>query len=127
VVETVAERAMYWGDRTGGHDSIGVTTPATTWYLAEGCTAGGFETWVLVQNPNDASAEVTLTFMTDSGPVDGPTQTLGPNSRFSWNVSSYATSYNVSTKVEADLPVVAERAMYWGDRTGGHDSIGYAP
>ena len=100
---------------------------ATNWYLAEGCTAGGFETWVLVQNPNDAPAEVTLTFMTDSGLVPGPTQILEPNSRFSWNVSSYAVSYNVSTQVEAELPVVAERAMYWGDRTGGHDSIGYHP
>ncbi|MBN1288686.1 MAG: hypothetical protein JXA49_03510 [Actinobacteria bacterium] len=31
---------------------------------------------------------------------------------------------SVSTTVESDIPVVAERAMYWNNRTGGHDSIG---
>ena len=41
---------MYGNNRTWGHDSIGVTSPASTWYLAEGCTAGGTETWVLIQN-----------------------------------------------------------------------------
>ncbi|RJP33359.1 MAG: hypothetical protein C4536_04335, partial [Actinobacteria bacterium] len=33
--------------RTWAHDSIGVTSPSTLWYLAEGCTAGDFETWLL--------------------------------------------------------------------------------
>ncbi|MBN2028535.1 MAG: DUF4397 domain-containing protein, partial [Actinobacteria bacterium] len=42
------------------------------WYLAEGCTEADFETWVLVQNPNDTPATVGLTFMTDTGAVAGP-------------------------------------------------------
>ena len=33
---------------------------STTWYLAEGSTAGGFETWVLVQNPNTDPVTVDL-------------------------------------------------------------------
>jgi len=99
---------------------------ATTWYLAEGCTLGGFETWVLVQNPNDQPAEVTLTFVTDAGPVPGPVQTLGPNSRFTWNAGDFVDSYNVSTQVDSNQPVVAERAMYWNNRMGEHDSIGYS-
>jgi len=37
--------------RQCAHDSIGVTEADYTWFLAEGCTDGGFETWVLVQNP----------------------------------------------------------------------------
>ena len=49
----ICERAMYGNERTWAHDSIGATAPAATWYLAEGCTDGGMETWVLVQNPND--------------------------------------------------------------------------
>ncbi|MBN2028160.1 MAG: hypothetical protein JW854_15535, partial [Actinobacteria bacterium] len=28
--------------RTWAHDSVGVTSPSTLWYLAEGCTAGDF-------------------------------------------------------------------------------------
>ncbi|MEW6554409.1 MAG: hypothetical protein AB1384_09000, partial [Actinomycetota bacterium] len=43
--EVVCERAMYWNGRAGGHDSVGVTSPAPVWYLAEGATAGEFETW----------------------------------------------------------------------------------
>jgi len=72
----VAERAMYGNNRTWGHDSIGVGEPRAIWYLAEGSTAGGFETWVLVQNPNDTPANVTLTFMTPGGTVAGPSEVL---------------------------------------------------
>ena len=92
--------------------------------MAEGCSAGGFETWVLVMNPNDEPAEVSLTYMTDDGLKAGPTKTLDPHSRCSWNVADHVISYDVSTRVESDMPVVAERAVYWNDRTGGHDSIG---
>jgi subtilisin family serine protease len=124
----VCERAMYGGNRAWGHDSIGVTSPATTWYLAEGATAGGFETWVLVQNPGDAAASVGLTYMTPGGTVPGPHLDIPANTRFSVNVSDLVPNdYNVSTVVISDRPVVAERAMYWGGRTGGSDSIGCAP
>ncbi|NPV60915.1 MAG: hypothetical protein HPY75_14790, partial [Actinobacteria bacterium] len=41
-----------------------------------------------------------------------------------WNAGDYVTSFHVSTLVESDRPVVAERAVYWNGRTGGHDSIG---
>jgi C1A family cysteine protease len=121
----VAERAMYGNNRKWGHDSIGAQSPAGDWYLAEGSTADGFETWVLVQNPNDSAARVSLTYMTAAGPVAGPTIALAANSRKSFNVAdTVANQYEVSTKVTSDRPVVAERAMYWGGRTGGHDSIG---
>jgi len=102
-----------------------------TWYLAEGATAGGFETWVLVQNPNDVPADVTLTFMTDQGELPGPTETLAPNSRHTWFVGDTVITYDVSTRVTSDMPVVAERAEYFDyvntqgyHWQGGHDSIG---
>ncbi len=101
---------------------------ATEWYLAEGCTGGDFETWVLVQNPGDTEVTVDLTFMTSTGPQDGPQGFPIPaNSRQSFNVNSYVTDYNVSTKVEATGgEVICERAMYGGGRTWAHDSAGYA-
>jgi len=43
-VRVVAERAMYfvysdgYSSRKGGHDSVGATGPAKTWYFAEGYT-----------------------------------------------------------------------------------------
>ncbi len=124
----VCERAMYGGGRTWGTDSIGTTTPSDTWYLAEGATAGGFETWALVQNPNAMPVTVNLTLMTDSGP-----QTPGPykdvpipaNSRMSFNLGEQAQTYNVSTQIKSTGGnVVCERAMYGGDRTWAHDSVG---
>jgi pyrrolidone-carboxylate peptidase len=37
-------------------------------------------------------------------------------------------TYNVSTRVSATAgSVICERAMYGGDRTWAHDSIGYDP
>jgi hypothetical protein len=49
-------------------------------------------------------------------------------SRSTFNVGGFVQTYDVSTKVTASGgDVICERAMYWGGRTGGHDSIGYAP
>jgi hypothetical protein len=125
----VAERATYWGDRSGGHGSIGVTNPSSTWYLAEGCTAGGFETWVLVQNPGEDRATAKITYMTPTGEASGPTVNLGPGTRQTVNVAdTVPDTWSVSTEVSSDKPVVAERATYWAGRTGdGSASIGFAP
>jgi len=49
-VPVIPERAMYRNNRREGHDSIGTTTPAPDYYLAEGTTAWGFSTYVLIQN-----------------------------------------------------------------------------
>ena len=99
--------------QTWAHDSIGTSEPAKDWYLAEGCTGSGFETWILVQNPNNSPAKVALTYMTPSGPITGPTESLPPNSRKTYEVGKTADNvWEVSTKVTSDKPVVAERAMY---------------
>ena len=123
--QVVAERSMYGNKRTWGHDSIGVSTPATEWFLAEGCTNGGFETWVLVQNPNNVPATVNLSYMTQNGLVNGPTKTLKANSRQTFYVADYVPDcWDVSTVVGSDQPVIAERSMYGNNQTWGHDSIG---
>jgi serine protease len=121
----IVERSCYWNNRKGGHESIGVTNPSSTWYLAEGSTNGGFETWILIQNPNSANATARITYMTTAGQVPGPSVTLGPKSRVSVNVADYVPNeWSVSTKITADNLVIAERSMYWNNRQGGHDSIG---
>lgn len=119
----IAERAMYWNNRDGGHCAVGVQNPGTEWFMAEGATAGGFETWVLVQNPNNDKANVTVTYMTADGPVAGPKVEVAANSRKTIEVAkTLPNDYQVSTKVEADRPIIAERAMYWGNRDGGHSN-----
>ncbi len=133
----IVERAMYWGipgvSRLAAHDSIGVNAPAKTWYLAEGSTGadarGSFETWILVQNPSDEKASVQLTYMTPGGSLRGQTRTVQANTRETFNVSdAVMDTWSVSTTVTSDVPVIAERAMYWNTpavkRQAAHDSIG---
>ena len=111
--------------RDGGHDFKGSTTAAQTWYLAEGYTGGTFDTWVCVQNPNDDTADLTVTFMTPSG-SSVITDTVSGNSRKTFSADFYVPNSDVSTKVETThaTGVVAERAMYWDSYLGGHDSMG---
>jgi hypothetical protein len=119
---------MYGGNRTWAHDSVGVTQPADAWFLAEGCTQGGMETWVLVQNPGVTDVIVRLTFMTSAGEQPGPQDfPIAAGTRHSFNLGEYVTDWDVSTKVEASAPVICERAMYGGNRTWAHDSIGHPP
>jgi 5'-nucleotidase/UDP-sugar diphosphatase len=129
--EVVVERSMYGNNRTWAHDSIGVTSPTPAWYLAEGSTDGGMETWVLVQNPQDKAAQVNIKFQTDQGEVAPAALqgvTIPAQSRQSFKVNDYVTSYDVSTFIETlDGGIICERAMYGNNRTWATDSIGYAP
>ncbi len=80
---------------------------------------------MLVQNPNNKDATVKITYMTAEGKKEKQEFILPANSRTSIDVGGDVPSnWQVSTKVEASLPVVAERAMYWNNRASGHDSIG---
>jgi thermitase len=124
----VAERAMYWGGRDGGHATLGVTGGCATWYLAEGTTAWGFEEYVLVQNPNPATVSVTFSFLKPEGSQVRVTYGVAPHSRFTVNAANVVPGSDVSTLVQASGPVIAERAMYWPkgsrSRAEGHCSTG---
>ena len=122
--EIAVERAMYWRERDGGHDTIGVTQEATTWYMAEGTTIEGFETWVLIENPGDTNANITATFMPSIGSAVENTVVVGPHSRHTIKVNDVIPNRDVSTEIRSDQPIICERAMYWNDRIGGHDTIG---
>ena len=77
----IAERSMYRNDRREGSCSVGTTAPANDFYLAEGSTAWGFTTWVLIQNPTTTPSDVTITYMTPQGAKAQPSFTLPGNSR----------------------------------------------
>ena len=46
------------------------------------------------------------------------------NSRATFDMSKDIGNKDASIKVESDLPVIPERAMYRNNRREGHDSIG---
>ncbi len=108
----------------------GFTVEPAVWYLAEGCTEGGMETWVLVQNPGSSPVTVDLVLQTSSGeqrPENLQDQEIAAGSRRSFNLGEHITDWNLSTKVEATGQVICERAMYGPGRVWAHDSIGYSP
>jgi hypothetical protein len=125
-IPVIPERAMYRNNRREGHDSIGTTSPASDFYLAEGTSAYGFTTYVLVQNPNDSACDVTVTYMTTAGPKPQAAFSMDANSRKTIRVNDVLPDTDFSTQVHGTKPIIAERAMYWGNGTGEacHDSIG---
>lgn len=92
--------------------------PSKQWYLAEGSTAHGFSTYVLIQNPGDTTANVTVTYMTPAGPQIQPSVDVAPRSRKTITVADALPGQDQSTFVESDVPVVVERSMYWRDPSG---------
>ncbi len=122
----ICERAMYWSGASsmGGHDTIGTPFPSTSWYLAEGTTAWGFEEYVLVQNPNPEAATVSFTFMKPDGDTQFVSFPVPGYARFSLRANDVVPESDVSVSVLADRPVICERAMYWGERNLGHATIG---
>jgi xylan 1,4-beta-xylosidase len=120
----LVERAMYWNNRSDGHDCIGTPTPDSNWYLPEGYTDQGFETWVLIQNPGDAVRKVDVTFMQPDGTNTTKSYQIAPRSRFTVSMDEVLPASEASVRVTADGPVIVERAVYFNNRSGGTDSVG---
>ena len=59
-VPIIVERAMYFSRPeqvfAAGHESAGVTAPATRWFLAEGATGSFFNMFILIANPSSDAA-----------------------------------------------------------------------
>jgi hypothetical protein len=116
----VAERAMYFGGDPqwiGGHAAAGTTVPATNWFLAEGATGSYFTTFLLLANPNDEPADVTLTYFPASGEAVTKTDTIPGHERMTRNIAledATLASAAVATRVESTRPIIAERSQYWG-------------
>lgn len=118
------ERAMYFNEWQAGHASTGFTSPSNKWYFAEGCTAHGFDTYILICNPGEREARIKTTFMT---PAMGNIQkniSVSPHSRFTIWLNEILPERDVSTFIESSEPVVAERAQYFNNMKSGTCSIG---
>jgi Domain of unknown function (DUF4394)/Calx-beta domain len=132
-VPGVAERAMYFGTPIfdGGHASAGVNAPATSWFLAEGATGSFFTTCLLLANPGDTAANVTVTYLTGSGIPVTTTRTIAGRQRLTINVADEDPALAhvaVATHVASSVPIVAERVQYWpfspGQWREAHNSFG---
>ncbi len=122
------DRTMYWTGPTStvpeAHCSTGATSAAGTWYLPEGSTAWGFETWLLLQNPGKSNTSCTVTWMMEGAEPHSEVFGIKAGSRLSINMADHVGSVDASIEVTSDSPITAERAMYRNDRREGHVSGG---
>jgi urease accessory protein UreE len=118
----VAERPEYFNvprfgvTVTGGHDTIAITEPKTTWYFAEGYNGPTQQTYIPIFNPNTtSSAHVTVTYMLANGDtvVDTGVTVIGPTTRVTARPYNFVTGAFSIKIVSSDLPIVPERVMYF--------------
>ena len=101
-----------------GHNSAGVTAPATRWFLAEGATGSFFDLFVLIANPSSEAAEVDVEFLLTNGTVVPKHYRIAANSRYTMYVKNEdprlrdAALSTIVTSVNA-VPIVVERVMWW--------------
>jgi hypothetical protein len=135
-VPIMVERSMY-ANRPGlpfslGAAAMGVTAPATSWFLAEGATGTFFDDYVLIANPSPAAAEVSVRFLRGDGVEVARSYRVAAESRFTIFVDAISelASADLSTVIESTngVPIVVERSMYWAggfyDYYESHGSVG---
>ncbi|MGV3520521.1 hypothetical protein [Luteitalea sp.] len=129
-VPLAVERTMFWDTSYyGGHTGNAVEAPRTRWLFGEG-NQGFFDTYVLLANANDATAVATITYLVEGGPNVAQVYTVAPTSRLNVyaGLVPQLAGKSFSIVVTSTLPIIAERAMYFGQRLfeGGHESAGVA-
>ncbi len=124
----VAERSMYWPGQSAqwyeGHNSTALSAIGTSWALAEGETGGARNaiSYILMANPTDQDAAVTVTILRDNN--QSPlfvTKTVRANSRLTLPSTELALAsgetFGALIQSTNGVPIAVERAMYWDSAT----------
>lgn len=122
-VPIVVERSMYWPGAPAswveGHTSSALPRLGTAWVLAEGEWGGASraDSYVLIANPGEVEALVSLTALREGGrPPMAISRTVAPRSRLTVSAGEFGLGdgERVGWIVESSVPVAVERSMYWG-------------
>ncbi len=116
-VPVVAERSQYYSldSHRGGHATMGSARPSARWHFAEGYTGEAYDTWLLLSNPGGDAANVIVSFYREGqGPIDHYFA-IAPFRRVTVHADELPglEEASFSMTVGSDVPVVAERAMYF--------------
>ena len=96
---------------------------------------GGFNTFYLLLNPGAAAADVTVTYLRANRPPRTRTYRVPAGARQTvwvdmerWDDGDSLEAAEVSARIDATAPIIAERAMYLDGQgqvfAAGHDSVG---
>jgi hypothetical protein len=130
-----AEGMTSWDVRAYGAGAERAQAPASTWYLAEGSTVGGFDLFYLLANPHDTPVSVDVTLLLPAPAAEITQRHVIPAlSRLTLWVDTLdprlaSTDVSGVVQVATGGPIIVERAMYrhgeagsWGE--AGHRAAG---
>lgn len=124
VVTRTITRVSPSGARLDGSTTVPAVSPATRWDFAEGYTGITFQEYLTLLNPNPAAATVHVVLAPQAESAAGArtlTLTVPPQSRSTANMRALNAgpgAQSVGMLVRSDLPVVAERVIYFGPGAG---------
>src|SRR5262249_6388904 len=110
-----------------------VAATSTAWYFAEGSVGGTFQEFLTLFNPNSTAASVTITYLFQgSRAAVSVTRTVNAHSRFTESVNGDVgvrpgdPQQSLAAIVKSDIPIVAERPMYFTVKgiSSGSDVLG---
>jgi hypothetical protein len=148
----VAQREMFFGYNhrgdgrvtlsSGGTDVLGQVGPAalSDYSFAEGYTNLGYDEWLTIQNPTNATETITTTVANAKGSLYTLAIPVIGHSRYTLDMVAIVqqhlfhagdgyNGYEISLAVRSSNgPFVVERPMYWlaSGTQGGSDVIGYS-
>jgi len=98
----------------GGTCAQGCAAASRTWFFAEGYTGEGFQEWLCLFNPQDQVSPIDLDLLFVSGDSQVVELDLPPRSRTTLDINAYTgAGKEVSLSLESELPILAERPMYF--------------
>lgn len=106
--------------------AIDAGPPQFTYLLTDGGTGPQFDEDILITNPNDSTAPVTLMFSKPNGERVIATRALAPRSHLTIHVDEIrgledVPSFSTQVTSDAQMPLVVERSMFWNaSHTAGH-------
>lgn len=119
----IAQQTM--ATETDLHVGTGSSQASRVWYFAEGSTETGFQTFLLLYNPQDTPTEAAITYMRSDGSQAQQTLLLPASQRVGINVGDVLADAGFGMQVVATQPIVAERTMRFGEGGSGlHNSPG---
>jgi hypothetical protein len=128
----LAERSM--GLTTDVDSGAGISSLSRVWYFAEGSTANGAATYLILFNPQAAAVAARLSYMRRDGVVFDQPVVIPGQSRLVITVNDIAPlpdgsrpllNADFGIRVIAAQPIAAERTMrFGGNRTGFHTGQG---
>lgn len=102
--------------------------PGREIYFAEGYTGEGFDTYILMENPDAEASSARLELFGGQGPLNAIELELAPRSRLTLNLNQLVPGEEVSAKVvlPSGSRVQAQRSVYfdYAGIRGGHTSRG---